>query len=240
MVVQPRSTVFRCFRQHDHGLLSGALARAFRWPDGRAPSLSVVLAIAAHDIGWTRADAAPAWCRARNRPHDFTSLPLADRVAIYEEGVDAMERLHPYAGVLGSTHFSGFVHPEAAPAYLRRERARRDAIAADHGMDDTDVARDYALLKALDLASLVVCLAAPGSIPDERPPWLTPVMRIDTQEVELCWDGDALIASPSPFAEPVRFSLQYADVERARCADAPSFAEAWAERSVGTMDVLVR
>lgn len=240
MVVQPRRDVFRCFGQHDHGLLSGALARAFRWPDGREPSLSVVLAIAAHDIGWTRADAAPTWCAARGRPHDFTSLPLPDRVAIYEEGVDAMERLHPYAGVLGSTHFSGFVHPEAAPEYLRHERARRDAIAASHGLDDTDVARDYALLKALDLASLVVCLTAPGSVPEERPSWLSTVMRVDTHEVTLCWDGEALVMSPSPLATPVHYTLPYADVDRERCTDAASFADAWAARTEGAMEVVVR
>ncbi len=253
MVVQPRPHVFRCFRQHDHAIASGELAKAWRWahdhehsglpsaePSG-PPSAATQLAVTTHDIGWVAADVTPVFDPERLRPFDFTTLPLAERLTIYRRGIDEMERLDPYAGLLGSIHFSGFIHPGVSAEFATFEQNRRNRIGETLDFDAHRVGRDYNLLKALDLASLIICLSQPGSTPDERPPWLGDTLHVNGVAHTLTWeDATTLICTPSPFDAPVQLHIPYRDIPRDACTSAQGLAEAWDNATPEVLAVTVR
>ena len=52
MIIQTRQETLRFITQHDHGLLAGEIAHAWRRPSGAALSAPLVRAIALHDLAW--------------------------------------------------------------------------------------------------------------------------------------------------------------------------------------------
>ena len=230
MVVQPRGDVFRCFTQDAHASLSGEAAA--RWSTAARPFVSPRLAAAIrhHDIGWLAADAAPAFDPSRGRPFDFQTLPVEERVAIYTAGIDTLEALDPLAGLLASLHFSGFVDHQRFAAFHAREEARRAALGAAIA-GDAEAVEDtaaYGLLQQLDLLSLVVCLAQPGSTPADHPRWLRHSLVVDgtRHEVDLA-DAWSVVVRPFPFAAPFGAAVAYRDLRREACATAQSMLDAW-------------
>lgn len=241
MVIQPRPQVFRCFRQHDHALVSGALARAWRFQDGTAPSFEAALAIASHDIGWVAADASPIIHDAADVPRDFITLPWSRRLKIYRAGIDTMERLHAYAGILGSIHFSAFASDENAPEFAAAERERRNRLIGELPTESTAaLSRDYSLLKALDLASLFVCLTQPGSVRDAWPAWIENPMHVEGREHALRWEDDTtIVCTPSRFAAPVHLTIPYVDLPRPCIHDPAAVRRHW-NGPVTALQVTVR
>lgn len=241
MVVQPRSRVFRCFAQHDHGRASGVAAAAWCGAAGDRPlRYEAVLAIGLHDLGWREQDERPTLDPDRGRPYDFMSTPIARRLRIYRDGIDAVQRLDPYAGLLASLHFSAFVADGSAPAFVDAERERQEALRTALRVPDAEVRHDFEVLRALDLLSLVACLSGPGSDPSEHPRWVTLPMRVAGVEHALSWRSEEqLTVARFPFDRELRFALPYRDVPRRTYATQAALLAAWEAAVPGVLELRV-
>lgn len=221
------------FSQHDHGLLSGELAR--RWHEPSRLSLSTSLAIALHDIGWQPLDAIEgrdpatlAFDPARGQPHDFLTLPSAYKIPAYEAGISRVEAIDPYAGLLLSHHFSAFVSAEYA-AFTAREAARRARLATALNLDAPDtpeVLADFERLKFFDLLSLYICLSAPGALPEHLPPWLPDRYTCDGTTYTLGWlEPGVLAMRPFGYTEPRSLQILHRALHVSRFEDARDFLD---------------
>lgn len=198
MIVQVRREGLRLIRQHDHALAAGELAHAWRTASGVLP-FRLVTAVGLHDLAWRELDREPGYDPETGRPLAFDSYPLGPKLRAYGAGIDEMEAVDPWIGLLGSLHYSSFLDDEAAPRFLASERKRQDRLrkrlAGRSGAEDPGIGREVARegeaippdagrgppasperhlrwLKFFDGLSLRICLSPPA-VPDAGlPSWL--------------------------------------------------------------------
>jgi len=123
--------------QPDHADLAGQFADHWGGAVAR-PDLfgSLVVAAYLHDVGWEAYDRRPRLDEDGD-PVDFRGMPADPWVPLYEDGIDAVVELDPYAGLLVSLHGAGLRNrryglspewPETPPAFERfveREQQRQ-------------------------------------------------------------------------------------------------------------------
>lgn len=234
MIVQRRAGTLRLFRQHDHGLASGEMARSWRRA-GTSPAASapVVLATALHDLSWRTADRVPRWNPATLAPYDFLEAPPGQKYRRAARGVAMVARLDRHAAVLVSLHHASF--DTATPSFRRGEEVRRRALLAalgDDAPDPSEIRRGLGLLQLFDVLSLHVCLTPPDAGGD-APRWLTGRYGVPGggQDLTVTWaDRDTLRVHPYPFGDvPLRLELPYRDLDAPAYPTAGAMAEAWKE-----------
>lgn len=108
MIIAPTDTGYRFVTQPDHAKLAAAFARhwgseAFGRPE---PLGAVLVATELHDAGWTAYDRQPRLDSA-GHPIGFTEVPADTWIDLYDEGIDAVIEIDPYAGLLVSMHGTG-------------------------------------------------------------------------------------------------------------------------------------
>jgi hypothetical protein len=229
VIVQERDGGLLLFRQTDHALLSGAFADA--WGNDVIPPLerrdALLVAAARHDDGWFEWELAPK-LNKDGEPIDFIHIPVAEHVALYRRGIDLVEDEDPYAGFVASLHgerlytrpFYPGMDPriehlegttlELATAYVEGERSRQQRLLA--AIDGTGVKEQadeaWRLLQVWDRLSLLVCMQALASEPDQK---LPPIASTDGDVqifVRGTKDGD-LLCDPYPFGmEPAPFVIE--------------------------------
>jgi hypothetical protein len=135
--------------QPDHADLAGQFADHWGGDvDRPEPFESLVVAAYLHDVGWEAHDRRPR-LDEDGEPVDFRGMPADPWVPLYEEGVDAVVDLDPYAGLLVSLHGAGLRNrryglspewPETPPAFEafvereeRRQRRLLDDLLAGEG-----------------------------------------------------------------------------------------------------------
>lgn len=241
MLVQPLAEGLGLVRQHEHAVLSGELAARWTGPGGEEARLSyeLILTAGVHDVAWQELDAEPRLDGDSGRPLDFRSYPLEEKLEAYREGIDRMERLHPWAGLLGSLHYTGFLEEGRAGDFLERERARRRRLRREleRGRGWQDVRersrRDLRMLKLFDDLSLYLCLASPEVLAEGRPGWLGGdgfARPPGGPDLELRWVGPrSLSVDPFPFAGPVRSGVPRRVLPRQRYPDGEALRRAWEE-----------
>lgn len=249
MIVRYESDGVVLFAQDDHGQVSGQMA--VHWGNGeflpveKAYRASVETAAAMHDCGWREADEVLK-VGDDGRLHDFTTYPLADRLKLYRQGVDAVEGKDAYAAVLCSLHYSGFVQgmggltgdaEHMVNRYLTAESERRHRLAAQladsstpvhiasDGRLDERTMHHFHLLRLWDLLSLLLCMTRPGSSPETRGAWFgqgeiwMPAAPGKMRPVAVRWAGeDRLVFAPFPFVKPFDVSIPYRRVPAAERA----------------------
>jgi hypothetical protein len=235
MIVQPRDGALLLVRQTDHAALSGTLAE--HWGGGPfarpTPRPSVLVAAARHDDGWGGWEARPQVNPATRRPYQFTELPVREHYAFYAEGIAAVIRDDPYAGLLVSMHLSGLYRqrhgldpalgldrfpPELRPVvegYLRdlaaqqhalRERLLDESDYPAEAVEELAVWTNYKLLQVYDLFSLYLCLSRPREWTLRHVP--VNDAHADVEMLLRPAGGDALTVTPYPFDEaPLRVSV---------------------------------
>ena len=221
MLVQERQGTLRLIRQHDHALLAGELAAAWRGEErGERPDLRVVLATSLHDALWREADLRPRLDRSSGRPHDFTSFPEAEKTVMVEAGVQRLAAVEPGVAELVARHHRTLTEgtSEAAP--------------------------DLSWLRFFDNLSLFVCLTPPGSVEAARPPWLSEKLRRPPSGTGLVtsWvDDDLLTLRPFPFeGEALRLRVRCRDIPGRSYRSDEELAEAWASAPEITWTVVLR
>jgi hypothetical protein len=149
--------------QPDHAHFAGELLTLWR-EDGlphHPRRAELLFAGREHDNGWREADAAPRWDAARERPHDFVSMPRTDRIEIWERGTARFAGSHPYAALLITRHARNLHHDHREEPEWRDFFAYIDELESGlreaTGAAEEEVMADYRFLDLADLASLAVC-----------------------------------------------------------------------------------
>lgn len=178
MLIQARQGRLRLVRQHDHGLLSGEMAAAWKGSLGSSEwDRVVILATSLHDLGWRELDERPRWNPETGRPHDFLDFPAEEKYQAASEGIDRIEELHPYAAVLVSLHYASFGSPGRPSDFEEDEEDRRVELLdslEDDAPGPRQIQADLQALRLFDNLSLFLCLTPPGADPSSAPSWLTP------------------------------------------------------------------
>ena len=225
MIIQRRRDgTHRIFTQHDHAMLSGECAKRYVH-EGKDQALAYMfnMGVGLHDLAWLEID---DWSDASNipwddktqRPHDFITLPSSDKAVIYAQGIEEIVRFHPFLGLLLSQHYAAFFDKSAE--FYHREAERRRALQAplqrwltqQKHPDDvhTVLARQYDILKFLDIISLYACLAEPGADPDDCPTWITPQWSCQGQDYRFSFsDENTLHIEPFHLSEPLTTHIPY-------------------------------
>lgn len=137
MIVVTTGERFRLITQPAHAELSGQLAD--HWGNDRfdrpAPRSAVVLAAYHHDNGWWEEDLGPRLGPA-GEPRNFLQSDRDRWVAFYDEGIDNVRSLDPYAGLLASMHGSGIRRRRYAsqPAMPERRHDYSEFVASQEAL----------------------------------------------------------------------------------------------------------
>lgn len=204
MIIDRHAGRLRLVTQSDHAHLAAQFLRLWRrdgLPDHPRRD-TLLFATAEHDNGWREADAAPRVDRATGRPHDFRSLPSADRVDIWNRGVRRHADHRPDVALLITEHaltlFAGRDGTDGWSEVLDRWRAHRAALLETLERAPDPSQQDHAWLDLADALSLA-CAAG----------WREPVHR-HGYHARLLVEDDALttmVITPFPLAGATRFRL---------------------------------
>ncbi len=179
MIVREEGEQLLLVRQSDHAMLSGWLAAAWGAPpwDVPSPYESVVLGARLHDLAWTPFDEALAR-RPDGRPYAFLEVSRAVSTQLYLRGLDAVESIDAYAGLLASLHYTGFYHShwgwlhwnpnsgldgeegQAVDRFVDHELGRQQRLRERLGVgreQDNELKCNYFWLQLWDRISLDVC-----------------------------------------------------------------------------------
>ena len=179
MIVREDGDQLILVRQADHGLLSGWLAAAWGASPWAVPEPydSAVVGARLHDMAWTPFDEALP-LRPDGRPYAFHEVSRTVTTRLYTRGIDAVEAIDGYAGLLTSLHFSGFLTSHwdwlhagrptelaeeeraAVERFVEQEQARQARLRDQLGVDaahDRQLMCNYFWLQLWDRISLDVC-----------------------------------------------------------------------------------
>lgn len=212
VIIQTHKSHYRCITQHDHGIISGELALAWRDPHtGEAASSDVVLATYLHDVLWVPID---AQLRIHNgRPLDFLAYPEEDKLSFYAAGVAQMGQLNAYTGFLHARHFGEFVSREKHRHFRAHMDQLRDHFSAQCTAEQRARAdSDLALLRLFDVFSLLLCMTGEGIV-REPPPWLRPSPLMEQRGLQAYWDKGDVVFEPFCFDAPFHVAIPYRDIE---------------------------
>ncbi|AJY73345.1 DUF3891 family protein [Paenibacillus beijingensis] len=249
MIVRQREDEFVLIQQHHHALLSGELAGAMSHgilPEGRY-RCETVHAIAQHDCGWKELDAMPIWNDAAGGPFTFVDYPILPKIAYYKKGLDEVEAVSPYAGLLCSLFYSAFFKDMTEPECVRfrqREEQRQLRLRANLNVPLEYAERGFQLLQLCDSLSLYVCLNEPGASKLREHPWYREGFpgseRFTTTgagPIVAEWiDEISVRLDEFPLSAPLRAQLPYKSVAKARIREIglyPAYSEAkWRQQHV--------
>ena len=233
--------------QTDHSRLVGRLAarwggEGFERPD---PYESMARAAAFHDYGWLRYETAPRWNPDTGRPYAFLEAPLdAEQLEAYQWGLDWMEGIDAYSGLIVSMHRTGLWkgrygtirHPKSydladpdpgIQRFIDRNESRQAELRK--GLDAPRLWINYRLQQVWDLLGLYFCCQEP--VED----FVDPVPRgyAEAEGEGICLrlspEGPGRVAmDPFPFQErPMQLELVAQRLAHATYPDLESFREAY-------------
>lgn len=179
MIVGQEGDDLLLVRQADHALLSGWLCAAWGAPPWTAPQPrdGAVLGARLHDLAWSPYDERLPR-RPDGRPAAFFEVSRVVVTGLYLRGLAAVESMDPYAGLLGSLHYSGFYvshwgwqhwarpgnlqgeEKAAVDSFVAHELERQGRLRHELHFTDEDELRlrcNYFWLQLWDRISLDVC-----------------------------------------------------------------------------------
>lgn len=226
--------------QADHARLSGLFAE--HWNEGPylrpAPWDRVVNATIHHDDGWIAWDASPTVDTDGN-PYDFISLPIPDRLGVYEEGIRAVLGEDPWTILLVSMHLTGLFlgryepgasrlvdgldgdHRRMGDNFLQEESSRQDRLRSELGIDPMP---HYRLLQVFDRMSLYFCMTATDDL------YPTSIEGVPGSDLAISIQVSEGIATfkPSPFDGPFEFGIPAVSLPAGEFLTSDAYREALA------------
>lgn len=128
----------------------------------------LLFAVREHDNGWRETDSAPHWNPETGRPHDFLSLPRADRIELWERGVSRYAGEHPDAALLIVRHAINLHESRRGQAgwddFMGLLDELRENLLETTGMPEEQLEEDYRWLDLADLLSLTACSRRPAAV----------------------------------------------------------------------------
>ncbi|HEX9736351.1 MAG TPA: DUF3891 family protein [Thermoanaerobaculia bacterium] len=163
MIVSSHDGRLRCVTQSDHAHLAADLLSI--WVTDGLPEhprrRELLLAAREHDNGWQEADSAPFHDPETGRPHDFMTLPSAERRRIWLRGPRRHAGREPYASLLITRHALELHRdragdPEWAEVFAVW-RSLEEELHAATGAGASTLADDYRWIDLTDVLSLTAC-----------------------------------------------------------------------------------
>ncbi|KKB36517.1 DUF3891 family protein [Bacillus thermotolerans] len=231
MIVREGENEFILIEQHHHAQISGDII--CQWKDslfeGAAYRKSVEYAAAMHDCGWVPFDKAPLWNDQKQKPYTFIDFPMPLKTFLYQYGIDEVEKQDPYAALLCSRHYEGFLEHETdeeSRGFVTAERERQERLKRSIGVQEAAVLDfHYALLQLGDNLSLYVCLNKPGAKKEEEHPFFRDGLPVSAFElfpkkhISIYWkDSTTVIMDHFPFTTPIHITLKQKAVSKAAVA----------------------
>jgi hypothetical protein len=204
MIVVPEGATLLLITQPDHAHLAAEILALWRLgglPDHPRRD-DLLFATREHDNGWREADAAPRRDPRSGRPHDFTTLPQADRIEIWERGTCRFATERPYAALLIARHartlFGGRRGEEGWDGLLDFLSDFERGLVEETGAAENELAADYRWLDLADQISLTACA-------NHREPVARHGFRIEPSTAE---PGGATVGlAPFPLAGATTFRV---------------------------------
>jgi hypothetical protein len=222
MIVQKlNSGGLRLIEQHQHALISGALAHAWTGlgPQPQRLSHRLVMACGLHDMPWLSADKKPII--DTEGVVDFVRYPLQPRLDLYQSGIDELEAVDTYVALMTSAHYLRLMRRSATPAFLQHEEARQKRLLALLPPDSVDVQGDLFWVRLFDTLSLYLCMTPPQTNPEDHPGWLAPprwARLPQGQRFDVHWaDPRTLTLDPFPLEHSLELAIPC--TELAPCQD---------------------
>lgn len=108
VIVAETADRYRFVTQPDHAVLAGTFADHWGNDDIEHPVAMppVVMAAYLHDVGWEAYDRRPH-LTDEGRPVDFRETPADVWIELYDDGIESVIELDPFAGLLVSMHGAG-------------------------------------------------------------------------------------------------------------------------------------
>jgi len=231
MIIRERKNEYVMIEQADHSVISGDCFA--NWKDellkGDQFTDAIRYAITNHDFGWKEFDKMPFWNDEKGAPYNFMDFPSIPKLVFYKNGIDELENLNPYAGMLVSRHYSHLVigdsEYEEAKIFIKNELERRDRLAKEiKGFDENLFEYHYAQLAICDNFSLFVCLNEPGTDKAEEHPLFKngipipgELKMLNQDSFNLEWIGtDKVRLTPFPFKSETPFTIRQRVVSKER------------------------
>jgi hypothetical protein len=229
MIVLERKQSYLMVTQNDHGQIAGEIARNCKedyfFDDTR--TREVLLAIKEHDRGWIELDSSPVWNDKAEKPYSFIDYPLALKITFYKKGLDEVEKMSKYAGLLCSFHYSSFIQDPSEPAvreFLKEEKQRQAKLSQELQLTGNEQKQKTLmyhldLLKFCDYLSLYISLNEPGDNKGIHPffrngfPQLFPF--VTDKPIVAHWENQETVSlSFSPLKGKLEIQLPYKAVKK--------------------------
>jgi len=177
MIIRVRENDIVMIEQDNHGRFAGEIAKhiqARHFPGGLLRDETIVAAYE-HDRCWTGLDRTPIWNDREQAPFSFMDYPVLPKLAFYRIGIDEVEAMNGYAGLLCSLHFTSFFiqnTPRDCMAFVLGEKERQRRLKERYTeVDEALLTKHLNILQFCDDLSLYVCLNEPGSSKADEHPW---------------------------------------------------------------------
>ncbi len=227
MIIMEREQSYFMVTQNDHAKIAGVIAQNCKedYFLDRKQTKEVLLAIHEHDRGWIELDTSPVWNDQTEKPYSFIDYPIVLKISFYKKGLDEVEKMNKYAGLLCSLHYSSFIQDDSEPVvreFWNEEEQRQNQLLKELqivGDEDKNEALMYHLdlLKFCDYLSLYICLNEPGDNERKHPffqngfPQLFPF--VTDKPIVAHWKNHETVSlSFSPLKSELEVKLPYREV----------------------------
>ena len=241
MIIRETPDSFIMIRQHDHAYVSGETIKHVNRNLLKSDHFfdDFVYAAHQHDRSWIGLDDTPIWNDGKQIPFTFSDYPLLPKLAFYKIGLDEIEEVNLYAGLLCSLHFCSFFsksNDQDCLTFLKEEAKRQQSIKNQlPELDDELLTQHFHLLQLSDNLSLYFCLNEPGVDKENEHPWFksgfknTESFHPHHQPLQATWVNEHEVTfNAFPFEKDFRVSLPYKTVPK-RMIERMGIAEAYGE-----------
>lgn len=250
MIIFEREKSYIMVAQNDHAKVSKEIATNCKddyfFTSNRTKEL--LLAIEEHDRGWIELDASPIWNDKTGKPYSFIDYPIDLKISIYKKGLDEVEGMSKYAGLLCSFHYSSFIQDADEPVvekFWEEEKQRQDRLSRELGMDDDNLKETMMyhldLLKFSDYISLYVCLNEPGDNNNKHPFFQNGFPQLflfaTDKPIVAYWESkETVLLSFSPLKSETKVKLPFKEVMKDQIKK-DGMLQAWKDTPVSIRQV---
>lgn len=228
MIIREYTNEFVMIEQDHHAHLSGEIAANLK--ESLTPEKerrkSVEYAIYKHDYGWKLIDKQPFWNDQKQAPYTFVDFPVLPKIVFYKHGIEEVEKVDCYAGLLCSKHYARFLLDDTskeAQVFVRQEQERQKRIIQSLTDFDQDAFNfHYGLLQLCDNLSLYMCLNEPGTPKEKEHPFFqkgipipSSIDGLQQDKLNMRWEDEKTILTDElPFDRPLTITLQQKVVDK--------------------------
>jgi hypothetical protein len=147
--------------QPDHAALARRLMEHWEPLQDLERRDAILLAIGEHDNGWDELDASPSADPVTGRIFDFTTLPIAERQAVWPRGIHRLAERDRWAAALVALHalsvYSRYRGEANWTAFFAEVEVLCSSLTRTSGRTAAELRADYPFVRIGDLLSLTFC-----------------------------------------------------------------------------------